>query len=791
MTKVDLNGQWLLYFFPYGSFHIANPKELKQMDLKPIRATVPGNVELDLVDAGILPDPFFGNNIQTLESLEDYEWWYSKEFTIPQKERGKRAELVFHGVDCIAVYWLNGKEIGKSDNMFIEHRFDATGKLIFESKNTLVIKIKSPITEAAAREYDPLLKAGQSNWDHLWVRKAPHSYGWDIMPRALSAGLWRPVELIFHDETEITDITFTTKELSKNKAKVEMFFQVAVRHNSPQQDPNQVGSLQNKPILLLDSSAIQERMGLRIIGNCKKSHFDVSHRITFEAGSLDIEIDDPLLWWPIGYGDPNLYNVSVQLKHGSRVLTEREFAFGIRKVDLIRTDTTTQDYPGEFLFKINEVPILCKGSNWVPADVFHSRDVGRYEAILSLFKDLGCNILRCWGGNVYEDHLFYDICDRYGIMVWQDFAMACARYPQDPQFLLKIRKEATSVVRKLRNHASIILWCGDNECDELYEDPSKNRITREVLPQVVFQCDPSRHYLPSSPFFSHEAARQDSKRLMPEQHLWGPRGYFKSPFYANHTAHFVSEIGYHGCPNLSSIKRFIDEDHLWPWQDNDQWITHSTDSLGKEGNYAYRIQLMADQIKELFGTIPDNLEDFILASQICQAEALKFFIEMTRLKKWKKTGIIWWNVMDGWPQFSDSVVDYYFGKKLAYHYIKRIQQPICLMIAEPRNSHVGLFAGNDSREQVEGEYWIRDADSEEILREGRFVSFPNQNVELGQVRISRGEQKMLLLQWKVGEATSGNHYLFGVPCFDLEKYRDWLKKISRLSPGFPFLSTLQ
>ncbi len=464
--------------------------------------------------------------------------------------------------------------------MFIEHRFDATCKLIFESKNTLVIKIKSPITEAATREYDPLLKAGQSNWDHLWVRKAPHSYGWDIMPRALSAGLWRPVELIFHDETEITDITFTTKELSKNKAKVEMFFQVAVRHNSPQQDPNQVGSLQSKPILLLDSSAIQERMGLRIIGNCKKSHFDVSHRITFEAGSLEFEIDDPLLWWPFGYGDPNLYNVTVQLKHRRRVLTERRFTFGVRKVELIRTETTTQDHPVEFLFKINEVPILCKGSNWVPADVFHSRDVGRYEDILSLFKDLGCNILRCWGGNVYEDHLFYDTCDRCGIMVWQDFAMACARYPQDPEFLLKIRKEAASVVRKLRNHASIILWCGDNECDELYEDASKNRITREILPQVVFQCDPCRHYLPSSPFISHEAARQKAQGLMPEQHLWGPRNYLKSPLYAKHTAHFVSEIGYHGCPNLSSIKRFIDEDHLWPWHDNDQWITHSTDRLG-------------------------------------------------------------------------------------------------------------------------------------------------------------------------------------------------------------------
>ena len=216
------------------------------------------------------------------------------------------------------------------------------------------------------------------------------------------------------------------------------------------------------------------------------------------------------------------------------------------------------------------MPILVKGSNWVPADAFHSRDAGRYEKILALFVDLECNMLRSWGGNVYEDDAFFEICDRNGIMVWQDFAMACAIYPQTPEFLEVMRQEAISVVRKLRNHPSLALWSGDNEVDVSYYfnglDPAHNKITREVLPQVVFQCDPYRPYLPSSPYMSPEVIATGLTKLMPEDHLWGPRDYFKSSFYTEHTAHFVSEIGYHGCPGLSSIKRFVDEQHVWPWQ---------------------------------------------------------------------------------------------------------------------------------------------------------------------------------------------------------------------------------
>ncbi|HHY97696.1 MAG TPA: glycoside hydrolase family 2, partial [Firmicutes bacterium] len=657
--RVALNGKWHLYYFPEGQMNIQDPKTLRNAGFGPVEAQVPGNVELDLIRAGKLPEPFFGANIRKLRPYETYEWWYEREFDTPPQVEGRKVELVFHGVDCIATYWLNGEKLGESRNMFIEHRFDVTGKLRPQGRNHLVVRLGSPVNEARRHIYDPSMAAAPMNWEQLWIRKAPHSYGWDIMPRALSAGIWRPVELIVHDPDEITDLYFRTYRANDRMASIGIMFQIDTC------EPISEGYALRFRGECRDSSFEREDSSLK----CKDSTFEVTRPVFFNAGEIRFDISNPKLWWPRGYGEPHLYTVTTELLRHGEVIASRHDRIGIRVIELIRTDVTTAECPGEFLFKVNDTPILCKGSNWVPLDAFHSRDAERYRAALDLFRDLGCNIVRCWGGNVYEDHEFFDICDEYGILVWQDFAMACARYPQTPEFLDMIRAEATAVVRKLRNHPSLALWCGDNECDEVFTgaglDPANNRITREVLPQVVYSCDPSRPYLPSSPYHSPEVVQRKDRRLMPEEHLWGPRDYYKSRFYIESTAHFVSEIGYHGCPNVSSIKKFISLDMLWPYQDNEEWRIHCTDPVPEgDSGYSYRVPLMANQIKEMFGEIPDNLEDFALASQISQAEAKKFFIEMTRLHKWRRTGIIWWNMLDGWPQFSDAIVDYYFGKKL-------------------------------------------------------------------------------------------------------------------------------
>ncbi|MCU0521817.1 MAG: glycoside hydrolase family 2 [Anaerolineae bacterium] len=763
MKHYSLDGTWTLYLFAERDSPVRDPADLANHAEAAVPALVPGNVELDLERAGIIGDPFFGDGIYALRPYELYEWWYQRTFAPPDDTDARRIEIAFHGTDCVATYWLNGEEIGRSDNALIEHRFDITGRLRIGEPNTLTVRLASPVLEALRHRYDPSLETWGFGEEKVWVRKPAHSYGWDIMPRALSAGLWRSVELVVHDEHEITDVYVFTRSVTPERASLGLYFEATTA-----------------PERLLDLS-------LRVVGACGDSRFDVTRRVRYCAGTVYFDISDPKLWWPAGYGDAqdggtHLYEATIQLRAGEEVLAQRAVTFGVRTVALERTETTSNEQPGQFLFRVNGVPILWKGTNWVPADAFHSRDATRIPEILAMARDLGCNSIRCWGGGVYEDHGFYDLCDRFGLLVWQDFAMACSRYPQDPEFLDAMRREALSVVRKLRNHPSLALWCGDNECDMLYTDPEKNHITRRVLPDAVFQADPYRPYLPSSPYVAHEAVGHPE--LMPEQHLWGPRDYYKSDFYTHHTAHFVSEIGYHGCPNVSSMRRFIDEDHLWPWQDNDQWITHCTAPAGRDDPYRYRIALMANQIRELFGHVPEDLETFVLASQISQAEAKKAFIEMTRLRKWRRTGVIWWNLMDGWPQFSDAVVDYYFGKKLAYPYIKRAQLPVCLMVDEPRDWHVHLSAGNDTRLDAEGTYRVWDADTGETLLEGDYRSRANETTTLGAIAVSRSDQKLLLIEWTVGDLTCGNHYLLGTPPLSLERYRGWLGKIAALQPAF-------
>lgn len=764
MRTISLNGTWKLYGLPQRESGMIHPDRLEDGGPTSLEAEVPGNVELDMQRAGRLEDPYGGSRIGELKKYELYEWWYEKEFETPVPRQGDgRIELVFHGVDCLATYWLNGEELGSSDNMLISQTFDVTGKLKQEGANRLHVRLQSPVLEAMGREYDPSMWAMDYNWAQLWVRKAAHGFGWDIMPRAVSAGLWRDVELAVHRETEIKEPYFYTRSADDKGAWIGALYSV-------QADPLLFGELT-----------------LRIVGTCGTSRFEKSCPVQFSSGNVEFRVDYPHLWWPRGYGAANVYEVRMELRHGDDVLAERTDTFGIRTVELIRSETTSAERPGEFLFKVNGVPIFCKGSNWVPADMFHSKDTARIPRMLDLFAEMNCNIVRVWGGSVYEDHDFFDRCDREGFLVWQDFSLACGLYPQTEEFYAKIREEARFVVRKLRNHPSLALWCGDNEIDQFSLnrgiDPALNRISREVLPAVVSQCDPYRPYLPSSPYLSPGFWEKKDLSLLPEEHLWGPRDYYKSKYYTESKMHFVSEIGYHGCPDVESIKRFIDTDHLWPWQDNEQWAIHASDPIGTKGTWGYRIGLMANQIKELFGEVPDRLEDFALASQISQAEAKKFFVEMTRLKKWRRTGIIWWNMIDGWPQFSDAVVDYYFNKKLAFQYLQNVHRDLCVMIDEPSDWHVRVVLSNDTLEEKRGTYRVWDADSGETLLEGPFVSAVNGNIELGRIRISHSDQRMLLIRWTVDGQTYGNHYLLGFPAFSLEKYKGWLKHLGGSMPS--------
>jgi beta-mannosidase len=259
---------------------------------------------------------------------------------------------------------------------------------------------------------------------------------------------------------------------------------------------------------------------------------------------------------------------------------------------------------------------------------------------------------------------------------------------------------------------------------------------------------------------------------LPEDHLWGPRDYFKADFYITNQAHFVSENGYHGCPSLESIKKFISPEKVWPYHNNSEWILHSSDQNGNDS----RVMLMEQQVRQYFGEVPTDPEDYILASQISQAEAKKYFVERMRVGRPSKTGIIWWNLLDGWPQMSDAVVDYFFTKKLAYSYIKRSQAPFIVAAGEISSWNLPIYACNDTLEEKCGHLTVTDTSDGKILFDGNFKASANTTTPIVKLPVYYSEKKALIFEWECNGVRGFNHYLCGYPPFSLDMYKGIMKK---------------
>jgi len=765
MQKMTLNGIWALTYGPQSACKAETPDDLASLNWPSIEAQVPGNVELDLMRAGVLPDIMTGNRIYNLRPYEAYQWWFRRSFPSPGLWRGERAELVFEGLDCLAVVFLNGQRIGEPRNMLIAHHFDITGLLRSDGQeNDLVVRIDSAVLAGRQRQPDACEGAFVPNWESLAIRKAPHMYGWDILPRIVSAGLWREVRIDILPATRFGDCVIVTPAMNfaDRTARVIVDYHIIT-------DVFDLDAWRLQ-INIKRQGAVSYHAVVPVMGN---------------HGRLWAALTNVDFWWPRGYGEPALYDLELTLRDGTgHELAAYSEHFGIRTVRMEKTDVTTVEQPGEFVFVVNGEKIFIKGTNWVPLDALHSRDKQHLAGAIDMVVDLNCNMLRCWGGNVYEDHDFFNACDRNGILVWQDFAFACALYPQDDAFAAEVEVEASSIIRKLRNHPSLALWAGNNEVDLAYSgwhgwaaDPGADRISRHILPEAIRRHDPGRDYLPSSPYHSPEWLRQGADdRLSPEEHLWGPRDDYKGAYYTDSPAHFASEIGYHGCPDRRTLEAMLDPDHFWPWQENDQWLTYAVRPLRNFDGQNYRIPLMANQVGLLFGQVPDSLDEFILASQISQAEALKFFVERFRLGKWRRTGILWWNLRDGWPVISDAVVDYYNRRKLAYAYLKRVQTDVCAMLGEAEAGFHPLVVVNDTRSAVHGSVMVRDVDSERILWSGEMVVEANGVARMGTVATAQSAA-MWRIEWRVGTVAGTNHYLAGPRPYSLGAFRGWLGKI--------------
>ena len=766
-TVLSLNGEWKLDYWPQPDWGAVRTLELPEH--RTVAASVPGNCELDLQKAGLLPEMELGTNCW-IRSFEGNQYLYTKSFVPCGMPAGGRAELVFDGIDTLADVFLNGKKIGEAENMFIAHRFDVTDA-IRSGTNVVQVLIRSDMVEARGYRLGTIghekLVPGGAELEP--IRKAAHAVGWDILPRLMARGLWRGVRLETHGPVRIRDVAW-----------------FLTRHSGSWTGPNlsvglsMVGRVE-APFAALDRDRI--RLTLALDG---REVWRREHVLRHFQPVENLSLSNPKLWWPKGLGGQPLYTAKVEIlsADGETVASDVR-RIGIRHVELVRENWHGPDRRGEFLFRVNGEKTYIRGVNWTPLDAYHGRDGEHLAKTLALVDDLNCNMIRVWGGGVYEPDAFYDWCDEKGVLVWQDFMTAGTVTPQDDEYAAKTRREAIDVVCRLRNHPSLALWCANNETDNAaWEgrgdlarlDPNRDRTSRRTLSDVCWEFDSSRPYLPGASYFDPEVI---AGRARPsEGHIWGARLYYKVPQYTNNVVSFVGELGFHGCPARSSLERMMTPAGLSPWRDgkadwNLEWRCKATTPYDDPEDHLWnRNDIMLRQTKILFGETPKDLDDFIVASQLVQAEAMKTLVELYRSRKFNgMNGFIFWNVRDGWPVVSDAVVDYYYGRKLAYHAIRRAHRDAIVMLGD---DHVA-WAVNDARHPVKGHAAFTDRTTGTVLLEREFEIPANGRISLGTVPFAG--QGVVLIEAVLGGEKFSSHFLYGEPPFEFSRFAPVLTEL--------------
>lgn len=726
---------------------LKTPEDIKNGGYRTIKASVPGNFELDFMREGMIDDIYWGQNTVKAQRFENLHLYYFTDFDYEQMP-GMDAEICFGGIDTAAEIYLDGKLLGFVENMYHAHTFDIN--TLTPGKHSVLVHILPSAIYAREFEVPAMCFGLKYNQDGVQLRKAGSMFGWDIMPRIVSGGLWKPVEIVYKPRNRIIDPFTYTMWANEHDA----YICTTLRIES-------------------DEDFISD---FRVIlhGQCKDSVIHHEYRPFCASCKIQFGFLAPKLWWPKNYGEPNLYDMEIKLVKDGVEYDSVKYRFGIRTLQLKRTSRSGDD--GDFCFIVNGKRIFAMGTNWVPCDAFPSRHDDYTLRNIKLADEQGCNMIRCWGGNVYPSDVLYDYCDEHGIMIWQDFGFACGHYPDDERLCKLVKQEIKHIAIEKRNHPSLVLWAGDNECDifvvpywESHRtdddptamlDPNYNVITRDIILHELRNHDATRPYLPSSPYLDSIAYKYG---MPSEDHLWGPRDYFKGNFYGNSECHFASEIGYHGCPSPESIKKFIPEESL-PGQsiyeicDNPDWLIHAAGMEPyMDGNpYSYRNRLMVSQVERLFGTPSNDLSEFARQSQVSQAEAVKYFIERFRIHKWRMSGILWWNIADGWPQVSDAVVDWYGCKKIAYHYIKRSQTPFCMMFDEPVDGKLTLVAANDTQASVHASYTVTDLTNGRIVTKGTIDIQANGCARVEQVPETKNGFYMITWESDAGNGT--NHF---------------------------------
>jgi beta-mannosidase len=649
-------------------------------------AQVPGSVFLDLIDGGVIPNPFERFYERDVEWVDNAAWEYETKFDVTNLTSAHRY-LKFYGLDTIATIELNGTVLGSTDNMYIPHEFSVDGVLV-EGENVLRVIFQSALITGDKRRtayntyYNESFPDEWDRWNsRSFVRKAQYMYGWDWGPVLIGAGIWQKVELVTVPATEILDWK-VDYEFDGTAAIVNA--SATVRGAFPNDGSSLSFTINVDGVAHKVLTAVPSAAGENLV--------------TFPEFRVTVD-----RWQPNGLGAQPLYDITLSLFSDSTgdVIDSLPAKVGFRTIKLLHE--ADADGKGEgFAFEVNGSKVFIKGANWIPNDSFPSRS-GEYDVRqrLTQARDAGFNMLRVWGGGFYETDAFYDIADELGLLVWQDFPYGCAYYPDDALYAAAARVEAVAGVRRIRHHASLALWCGNNENHTMFQDgwggirPAHflgEILYHDVLPGVVAAEDPKTGYWPSSPYGGEHANSEDFGDCH-NWDVWHGRGDWIN--YSSNNSRFCSEFGFASSCGLAawdSVLRPEDRSSRSPVV---QW--HDKTRKGYETYLGYVALHFPESV---------SIDDLVYFTQLNQAEALKYGVEHYRRNKGRCWGTLYWQLNDCWPVQSWAVIDSLGEPKAAYYASKRFYAPILLSIVR-RENEIDIHLINDLLAEKSGEVSLK------------------------------------------------------------------------------------
>jgi beta-mannosidase len=701
IERVQLNAGWTVRQLPDDGMVESQSAAPPNFEGEWFPATVPGDVHLDLLKSGKIPDPFYRDNEQKLQWIEKAGWEYKTSVDVTKATLVREnVELVFEGLDTACTIFLNGERVASPDSMFQEWRFDVKPRL-HEGTNELRIVFPAPMKAAeAVAEKDPWHSRTHTD-PKGYIRKAVYEFGWDWGPRFGTSGVFRPAYLDVWDSARIKNIFVEQEDVTASSAHLDVHADV-------------VASKETKASLSVTYGLGEEQLHLDRVVTLAPG----SNRI-----SLPIEIAHPLLWFPSGYGAQPIYHFHISVKEGGHELDAKDAKTGLRSVVLKRE---LDEWGRSFEFVVNGIPVFAKGADVIPFDSFPNQVTSeKYRHILQSAKDANMNMLRLWGGGYYETDEFYDLCDELGLMVWHDLMFGNNWQPGTYEFKQNIEREAEYQMTRLRNHPSIVLWAGNNET-ELLRDWNGNgqlppavheRIWEDyltefsgILARTAARVDPQTPYWPSTPSADYEEV--NDKYQSGDNHDWSVwHGGADFADYEKRPWRFVSEYGFQSFPEMRTIESFT-----LP-EDRTSIFTPVMKAHQKNGDGNRLIQ---EYMKRYFGE-PKDFASFLYASQVLQAEGIKVGAESFRRKRPETMGSLFWQLNDCWPVASWASIDYYGRWKALQYYARRFYAPLLVSPHVDRGT-LSLYIVSDKTAPIDGTLRLRIMDfSGKVIKETSLV----------------------------------------------------------------------